>query len=403
MKIKPYIKRNTYFKKIKPFINKDLIKVITGQRRVGKSYFMNQVMDFIQKDKPDCQIIYINKELDEYSEVKDYKNILDYVKSNCNKEKSMVYLFIDEIQDILDFERALRSLLAEGGYDIYITGSNAAMLSGDLSTYLSGRYIEVQIYSLSFSEFMNFHNLEKNEETLIKYIKYGGLPYLKNLKLNDNIVYEYIKSIYNTIVLKDIVARYQIRNVFLLDNLNRFLADNVGSLLSAKRISDFLKSQNLNYSPKVIINYLGFLTNSFFVYKVYRAKIKGRKIFEINEKYYFEDLGLRHSIIRFTISDINKVLENLVYKHLIICGYQVMVGQMGNKEIDFWCEKQDKTIYVQVAYQIPDEKTQQREFGNLIEIQDNYPKYVVTMDKFGSGSYKGIEHVHIIDFLMKDL
>ncbi|NQU81188.1 MAG: ATP-binding protein [Bacteroidetes bacterium] len=402
MKIKPYIKRNSYFEKIKPFINKDLIKVITGQRRVGKSYFLNQVMDFIQKDKPDCQIIYINKELDEYSEVKDYKNLLDYVKINCNKEKSMVYLFIDEIQDILDFERALRSLLAEGGYDIYITGSNAAMLSGDLSTYLSGRYIEVQIYSLSFSEFMNFHNLEKGEETLIKYIKYGGLPYLKNLELNDNIAYEYIKSIYNTIVLKDIVARYQIRNVFLLDNLNRFLADNVGSLLSAKRISDFLKSQNLNYSPKVIINYLGFLTNSFFVYKVYRANIKGRKIFEINKKYYFEDLGLRHTITRFTVNDINKVLENLVYKHLIICGYQVVVGQMGNKEIDFWCEKQGKTIYVQVAYQISDEKTQQREFGNLIEIQDNYPKYVVTMDKFSSGSYKGIEHVHIIDFLTND-
>ena len=401
MKIKSYIKRNSYFEKIKPFINKDLIKVITGQRRVGKSYFLNQVMDFIQKDNPDCQIIYINKELDEYSEIKDYKNLLDHVKTNCNKEKSMVYLFIDEIQDILDFERALRSLLAEGGYDIYITGSNAAMLSGDLSTYLSGRYIEVQIYSLSFSEVMNFHNLEKNEETLMKYIKYGGLPYLKNLELNDNIAYEYIKSIYNTIVLKDIVARYQIRNVFLLDNLNRFLADNIGSLISAKRISDFLKSQNLNYSPKVIINYLGFLTNSFFVHKVHRANIKGRKIFEINEKYYFEDLGLRHTIIRFTINDINKVLENLVYKHLIICGYQVVVGQMGNKEIDFWCEKQDKTIYVQVAYQILDEKTQQREFGNLIEIQDNYPKYVVTMDKFISGSYKGIEHVHIIDFLCR--
>ncbi len=159
MEVKPYIKRGSYFEKIKPFINKDLIKVITGQRRVGKSYFLNQVMDFIQREKPACQIICINKELDEFSDVKDYKDLLDYIKTNCNTERSMVYLFIDEIQDILDFEKALRSLLAEGGYDIYITGSNADMLSGDLSTYLSGRYIEVQIYSLSFSEFMDFHNL----------------------------------------------------------------------------------------------------------------------------------------------------------------------------------------------------------------------------------------------------
>ena len=403
MEIMPYISRERYLEKIKPFINKDLIKVITGQRRVGKSYFMLQLIDFIQKHDVNLRILYLNKELDEFSEITDYKKLLKYIREHSETRKGKIYVFIDEIQDISEFHKALRSLQASGQYDIYITGSNAAMLSHDISNYLGGRYIEISIQSLSFGEFMQFHKLEKNEETFIKYAKYGGLPYLINLELKDEIAYEYIRSIYHTIILKDIVGRYQIRNLNLLDNLNRFLADNIGSLLSAKRISDFLKSQKLNYTPKIIIDYLSYLADAYFIHKVQRANIKGRKIFEVNEKFYFEDLGLRHVIIPFHAAEMNKIIENIVFKHLIYCGYKVFTGQLDKKEIDFWCEKQDSTIYVQAAYMITDEKTHQREFGNLLEIPDNFPKYVVTMDKFRGSTYKGIEHVHVIDFLMMEL
>ncbi len=396
--MKPYIPRHSYLNRIQAFIGKDLIKVITGQRRVGKSYLLFQIIDTIKKQQPETTIIYINKELDEVSQITDYKKLLDYIK-NTSRTGEKTVLIIDEIQDIQEFEKALRSLLAEGGYDIYCSGSNAALLSGELASYLSGRYIEFQIHGLSFIEFLQFHNLPKSEETLIKYIKYGGLPYLVNLELEDSIVYEYLKSIHNSIVLKDVVARYQIRNVFLLENLLLFLADNLGSLVSAKRISDFLKSQQLNILPKIILNYLHFLTNTFYIYKTSRMNISGRKIFEINDKYYFEDLGLRHTMRQFVGRDINKVLENLVFKHLLYCQYNVHVGQLGVNEIDFIAEKNDKTIYVQVAYMLTDPKTHEREFGNLLLIPDNYPKFVVSMDKFAGESYKGIQHLHIVEFL----
>lgn len=396
--MKKYTPRHRYLERIQPFIGKDLIKVITGQRRVGKSYLLFQIMDVIKERQAETTIVYINKELDEFSQIASYKELLDYVK-NVPRNSTKTVLVIDEIQDIAEFERALRSLLAEGGYDIYCSGSNAALLSGELSTYLGGRYIEFCIHGLSFNEFMEFHQLPKSDDTLMKYIKYGGLPYLVNLELSDSIVYEYLKNIHNSIVLKDVVARYQIRNVFLLENLLLFIADNLGSLLAAKRISDFLKSQRIDVLPKIILNYLHYLSNAFYVYKVPRMNLSGRKIFEINDKYYFEDLGLRHAMRKFVSKDINKVLENLVFKHLLHCQYSVYIGQMGDNEIDFVAEKNDTCIYVQVAYILAEPKTYEREFRNLLNIPDNFPKYVVTMDQFAGESYKGIQHIHIIEFL----
>ncbi|MEA3344398.1 MAG: ATP-binding protein, partial [Patescibacteria group bacterium] len=390
-------KRSIYINQIKPFIDKDIIKVIIGQRRVGKSYLLFQIMDEIKKKNKNANIIYINKELNEFDQIKNYQDLLNHIKDNTKKKKN--YIFIDEIQDIEKFEKALRSLQAEGKYDIYCTGSNANLLSGELATYLRGRYIEIKIFSLSYYEFLRFHKLKESQEAFLKYIKYGGLPYLINLALDEDIVYHYLKSIYNTILLKDIVSRYNIRNVAFLEDLINYLVDNVGSLVSAKKISDFLKSQKINISPNIVLDYLSFLVNAFFIFKVSRSDLQGKKIFEINDKYYFEDLGLRHSIVGYSQTDIGKVLENLVFLHLQILGYRVTIGQLKEKEIDFVCEKQNKRMYIQVAYLITD-GNREREFGNLLEIKDNYPKIVISLDELiGTGKYKGIKHLNIRDFL----
>jgi len=400
--IKKYIKRKRYLDKIKPFIDKDIIKVIVGQRRVGKSYLLFQIIDAIKKSRKQPNIIYINKELNKFDKLKNYQDLLVYVKEHSKKSVKN-YLFIDEIQDIDEFEKALRSLKSSEKYDIYCTGGNSNLLSGELATYLSGRYIEIQVFGLSYREFLIFHKLENKQESLLKYIKYGGLPYLMHLELDDLIVYDYLKNVYNTILYKDIVSRYKIRNPAFLENLVEYLAENTGSIVSAKKISDFLKSQKINISPNIVLNYLSFLSNAFFIFKTVRSDIQGKKIFEINDKYYFEDIGLRHSVIGYKQVDINKVLENLVFLHLRVLGYKVFVGKLGNKEIDFVCEKQGEKIYIQVAYLIT-EQNKEREFGNLLSIKDNYPKYVISMDEFiGNNKYKGIKHIHIRDFLSSDL
>lgn len=396
--IKKYIPRNHYLNSIKPYINTNIIKVIVGQRRVGKSYFLYQVIDEIKKIDKGANIVYINKELYEFDQIKNYHDLKIYIeKKSVKKEKN--YIFIDEIQEIDQFEKTLRDFGARANYDIYCTGSNSNLLSSDLANSLGGRFIEIPIYSLSFGEFLQFHHLEKNKESLFSYIKYGGLPYLVNLKLEDEPVYGYLKTIFNTIILKDVVARFNVRNVHLLERLVEYLADSVGSLISAKRISDFLKSQNLDISPNSILNYLNYLTSSFFIHKVKRQDIVGRKIFEINEKYYFEDLGLRHSLIGYRQIDINKIMENLVFSRLKYLGYKVTVGQIGENEIDFVAEKDNNKAYFQVTYLLTSKKVIEREFGNLLKIKDNYPKYMISMDEYAKGNFKGVKHLNLIDFL----
>lgn len=396
--IKTYIKRPAYLKKILPYIGTDLIKVIIGQRRVGKSYLLYQIMDEIIKEDAKANIIYINKELSDFDELKNSVDLLKFIVSKTDvKHKNCV--FIDEIQDIENFEKALRDLAARKKYDIYCTGSNAKLLSAELASGLSGRSIEVAVHSLSFSEFLAFHNLSKNEESLFEFIKYGGLPYLINLPRVDDVVYDYLKNIYNTIILKDVVARHNIRNVDFLNRLTVFLADNVGSLVSAKKISDFLKSQKIKISPNAVLNYLSYLRAVFFVHEVKRTEIAGKRVFEINEKYYFEDLGLRHALIGYKQVDIAKIVENLVYNQLIFLGYDVSVGQIGDKEIDFVCEKHGQKLYAQATYLISNVQVNEREFGNLLLIKDNYPKIVISMDKMAGGDYKGVKHLHLLDFL----
>lgn len=392
------IKRPIYLDRIKPHIGKNLIKVLVGQRRVGKSSLLLQLMDIVRERDSKANIIYINKELFEYDALRNYKDLMKVVSSRTNKEVAN-YLFVDEIQDIENFEKAVRSLQAKGDHDIYITGSNAFLLSGELATYLSGRYIEFKIFGLTYNEFLTFHQLPDSQETFLTYLRYGGLPYLININLTDELVFDYLRNIYAAILFKDIVARHHIRNVSLLENLVSYVADNVGNLLSAKSISDFLKSQKVKVTPNVILSYLRFLEQAFFILKVNREELRGKKIFEIGQKYYLEDLGLRHALLGFRTADIGKILENIVYLHLVIAGYQVSVGKFQNKEIDFVCTRGDEKIYVQVAYLIADEATRKREFGNLELVYDNHPKFVVSLDENASGNIEGIKHVHVRQFI----
>lgn len=398
MNLQPYKTRNHYVDKISPYIGTSLIKVIVGQRRVGKSYILFQLIDKIKKKESEANIIYINKELFEFDEITDYIKLNHYFES---KRKIGVpnYLFIDEVQEINEFEKCLRSIQANNDAEIFVTGSNANLLSSELSTYLSGRYIELKVYGLSYIEFLQFHSFENNEDTFYKYLKYGGLPGLIHISLEDNLVFDYLRNIYSAILFKDVVKRNNIRNISFLENLIKYIGDNVGNIFSSKKISDYLKSQQIKVTPNLVMDYLSFLENAFFIFKVQRSDISSKKIFEIGEKYYFEDLGLRHSIIGYRQNDISKILENIVFTHLIMHGYSVTIGWDNGKEVDFICERKGEKMYIQVTYLLKDDTVMEREFGNLLTIKDNYPKFVVSMDKIEGNSYKGIIHKNLIQFL----
>ncbi len=398
------IERPTYTKRIIPFIDKPVIKVLTGQRRVGKSYVMLQLMNHIRNTVEEANIIYINMEMEDFVQIKSNIELNAYLKDKWIDGKPN-YLFIDEVQEVVSFERTLRSLLAKNTCDIYCTGSNANMLSGELATHLSGRYIAVHIHSLNYQEFLLFHTLENSTESMLKYMKYGGMPFLTNIGLHDDLPFEYLRNVYSTILLKDVVARENIRNISFLENLVAYLSDNIGALFSANNISKYLKSQRVDISPQLTINYLKALASAYFVHKVVRSEIGGLKIFEIGEKYFFEDIGLRNAIVGFKQrSDLHKLLENAVYLHLVHQGYAVYVGKLGNKEIDFMGERNGSKIYVQVCLTLMREDTIEREFGNLSEIEDNYPKYVVTFnDPILGDNYGGILQKNLIDFLMMEL
>lgn len=397
------INRPIYTSRIAPFVNKQIIKVLTGQRRVGKSCIMKQIMNHIEQNQPNANIIYINKEFEAFNQLQSYSDLSEYVHSRLSID-ALNYLFIDEIQDIPGFEHTLRSLLAQNTCDIFITGSNATMLSGELATFLSGRYIEFHIHSLSLLEFLEFHNLPLGVDALRSYLSYGGMPYLANLPLEKDIVFEYLSNVYSTILLKDVVKREGIRNVDFLETLAVYIADNVGNIFSANNISKYLKSQRINISPLQVNNYIKSLRNAYLINRVQRLDLNGLRKFEIHDKFFFEDLGLRNCHVGFSLQkDIHKLMENAVYNHLRLLNCEVFTGsQNSGHEIDFIAMKNDWRAYVQVAYRIDSEMTRSREFGNLLAIPDNYPKYVVSMDEWTSGSnVDGIIHIHLLDFLSK--
>ena len=390
--------RNKYLNKIKPFIGQEIIKVILGQRRTGKSYFLRQVAEFISHDHKQTQIIYIDKERYDFADIKTADDLVKYVQAK--KESDSLAVFIDEVQEIKDFELAVRDFFSRG-YDLYIAGSNSSLLAGELATSLSGRYVTITIYPLTYSEFVEFHGLRSDSDSLNKYLEFGGMPYLQRIGLQREVVREYLLNLYNTIVLKDIVNRYQLKNIDLLNHLTYFLADNIGSTVSANSITKFLKSQKLQVNHNIILNYLEYMCQAFLVGRVRRYDLKGKRYLEVQEKYYFTDIGLRNFLVEFKPADIGKLLENVVYMHLIANGYDVSIGKLYEAEIDFIARQGEKRMYIQVAYLLADQTTIDREFGNLLKIKDAYPKFVVTLDPIKFPDYQGVKHFQLKDFLLQ--
>lgn len=399
------IKREVYIEKIKTFINKDIIKVLTGIRRSGKSVMLKLIMEEIKKSGvKENQFINLN-----FEDLKN-KNLCTADKLNVfilekAKEEKKYYLFLDEIQEVFEWEKCINSLRThENKFDIYITGSNARLLSSELATYLAGRYVEFMIYPFSFKEFVSALKLENNNSAKVfkKYIKFGGMPFLANLNFNEEACMQYLKDMYNSIILKDITQRNNIRDIDLLERIINYIIMNIGNTFSATSISKFFKSQNRKAAVETILNYIKACEEALLVYKVPRNDLMGKKILNINEKYYIADHGIREALFQSNERDINQIFENIIYIELLRRGYNVKIGKFNDLEIDFVCSKaNDEKMYVQVAYLLGSEKTLEREFSVLEKLSDNYPKYVITMDQFDM-SRNGIKHLNIIDFLLEN-
>ena len=395
------ISRERYLKKVESWIGKENVIVLTGQRRVGKSFVLK---DFVRQHEGEANIIYVDKEKRPFRFLENGDQLGDYIEERMDTEKHNIIL-VDEIQDIDGWEKPIRSYRTEENTDIIITGSNSKMLSSELSTMLGGRYEEIRVLPLSYGEFMKFHRQEDSDETLRKYLSYGGLPGLRVIGLEDEeMVWEYLRSVFNTVMLKDVIERHKIRNIPFLNNLIAFLADTIGKESSATGISKKMKSEGLDVSSNVVLDYTSYFTEAYLVDAVKRYDIHGKKIFETNQKVYFGDLGLRNLIAGGDREgDIEKVIENVVYQHLIRMGYEVKVGELRVGEIDFVCTKLNDTRYVQVAYLIENDETRQREFGRLRNIRNDYPKYVISMTPMVTRrDYEGITHLGLREFLKSE-
>ena len=399
-------KRELYIEKIKPFIDKDIIKVLTGIRRSGKSVMLKLIMEELKQNKIDeKQFININFENLINIELTTADKLYEYILKKVSEIKKKCYIFLDEIQEVKNWEKCINSLRVneEYDFDIYITGSNAKLLSGELSTYLAGRYVEFVIYPFSFKEFLETSKSIQQDvstrETFQKYVKFGGMPFLYNLAFEEEASLQYLKDIYSSIILKDITQKNKIRDTDLLERVISYLIMNVGNNFSATSISKFFKSENRKVSVETILNYIKAAEESFLIYRVSRDDLIGKKVLNVNEKYYIADHGMREAILGSNQRDINQIFENIIYLELLRKGYNVRVGKVDNLEVDFVCTKGNEKIYVQVAYLLASSETIEREFTSLEKIDDNYPKYVISMDEFDM-SRNGIKHINIIDFLM---
>ena len=399
------IERPTYLYHILSLLGRGMMLILVGQRRVGKSFLLKLLQSWLTEHKGNAHILYISKEIHAFSHIRTADDLYTYATTRL-PENEENYLLIDEVQDIADYEDALRSLHAENRCQIIATGSNAYIFSSELSTRLSGRYIEIPIHSLTYREFLRFHRLEDTDKSLQGYLRAGGLPGLCHYDIEDeNQISDYLQGVYNTIMLRDVIAREEIRNVTFIENLAAFVADNIGKLISVRNITHTLKSQGEKVSENITSTYLRHLCGAFIITPVQRYDIHGKRIFEQNYKYYFADHGLRNLLCGFNLrGSIEKVMENVIYHHLVTQGFKVTVGILRNGEIDFVATRGEQRLYVQAVYLLGADETIAREFGNLQGIRDNYPKYVVSMDPVSGGlpEYPGIIHIHLHEFLRTD-
>lgn len=400
------IKREYYMKKIIPFIDKDVVKVLTGIRRSGKSVMLKLIMEELRnRGVKNEQLININFENLKNRNYRNYEKLYEYILSKTDKRYKNYYIFLDEIQEVEEWEKCINSIRVDEDYnfDVYITGSNAKLLSGELSTYLAGRYVEFIICPFSFQEFLEIIGRQDEQiskrEAFQKYLRIGGMPFLHNLNFDYEAGTQYLQDIYASIILKDITRRNSIRDTDLLERIINYLIMNIGNTFSATSISKFFKSENIKVATETVLNYIKACEESFLLYKVPRNDLIGKKVLNVNEKYYIADHGIREAILESNQRDINQTLENIVYVEMIRRGYNVKIGKMNNLEIDFVCTKNKETLYIQVSYLLASDETIKREFSVLENLQDNYPKYVLSMDEYDM-SEKGIRHMNIIDFLL---
>jgi len=392
------IQRSEYLHKIEPFIDRHIIKVLIGVRRSGKSTLLKQVIEHL-KDKgvPEENIIWINFELSEYFEIDNINKLENFLNEKMSKINGKMYLFFDEIQVIPEWEKLINSYFAKENYDIYITGSNSKLLSGELATLLAGRYVQIDVYPFSFREYLKYYNIQDNlNNHFLKYVENGGMP--STFEYDDENKKNILMDLYNSIILKDIIQRNNVKNVDLLDRIIRFIMYNIGQSFSANKVYNRLKQDMVRLSVNSIYNYIKYFENARIIHQVKRENLQGKKILKHNEKYYVCDLGFRETIIGNNSHDITRVIENIVYIELLRRGYKITIGNVGDLEVDFVCKKNGQKMYVQVSYILANEETIEREFKSLKMIQDNYPKYVITMDEVNF-SHDGIIHVNLIDFL----
>ena len=397
------VKRNLYLKKLNGFRDTPLVKVVTGMRRVGKSTLLRlYANDLRTQGVPVENIVTINFESMEYDAINDYRQLYALVKERIG-QKERVYLLLDEVQQVRHWEKAVNSLLMEGQADICITGSNAWLLSSELSTLLSGRYVEIMVWPLSFAEYLDFLPPEQRndkEAAFQQYLKRGGMPMVMDVPMREENVRLTLMGIYNTVLMKDVVQRNTVRDPALLEHLARYLADNVGNPVSTKKISDYLTSAGRKTSSLTIDNYIRMLEAAYIFHKAQRYDIKGKLYLKTMEKYYITDIGLRNALLGFKGGDYGHILENVVYLELLRRGYEVGIGKIGKTEIDFVASGGDEKIYYQVAASATEESTLQRELRPLQGIADNYEKVLLTMDRIFITNYEGIKQVNLIDFLL---
>ncbi len=396
------VKRDLYLNRISSLIDKDIIKVIVGVRRCGKSYMFNLIIDeLLERGINKENILLINFESAKYRNVSNPRE-LDLLVRDLTKEiNGKIYMFFDEIQNVDEWEKSINSFRVDYDCDIYLTGSNSKLLSGELATHLTGRYMEIKMYPFSFKEYLDYKKTSSNMKAFNDYLTYGGFPFLLSLESEIDKT-EYLNDIFNSIFLKDIIERYSIRDAGLLTRIVDFILDNTGKIVSSKSISDYLrKKEKIKVSPKTIYNYLEYLTNACLLYKVQREDLEGKKILSINEKYYCVDQGFNQVRIGRNQLNNSRIMENIVYFELLRRGYEITIGCIGDYEIDFVCKKMGEKIYVQVTRELSNEDTIEREFRPLLLVKDNYPKYVISTDEFDM-SRDGIKHMNILDFLIDE-